>query len=781
MKYVLYNPQLSISDTNLSTSDAIIGTHKMSQQNEDHLCASCSKLDFQRLFFACEKLDRAKSTRSLKAIREATNCPFCRLTLNALISNPDVQNLQNASCTMRSEELGTVIRSKPNPNSAPTLEPWTLSDVEEMCRALPSSRSTARYSMFKMTHAILKSLGAVSGMESICENDLGSTSSTDLESTYATRLGPTISRLWFTLSLEGKEKNNKHDKTTIIQGIQIAASESVKKQPKDALLRGRKVNLTFDIGLLNEWLETCMYGHGATCCPRGMPGIKGFCFRLIDINRRCVVRAPFYCRYVALSYVWGAVKQLQLRESTINRLTTDGSLSNDQSDIPRTLKDALYLCELIGQRYLWIDALCIKQDDEEDKAQQINKMGLIYSCAELTIVSAAGSDANGGLPGLRAGSRTTQSHVESLAGLQLMTAQRPFLPCISDAKWESRGWTFQEKILSQRLVIFTEDQVFFHCNAATWFEDTILENPDPGMDLVMTQDRDVERFSKPAGGLQFFETYETLVKGFSSRNFTDHSDVLNAFNGIEHSLIENFGDTNFIYGLPEASFEEALRWKSPGHFPDRRLKKFPSWSWMGWRWGEGFSVDFDPPTELSRGWPGDMMWHRVSEGGGYAVIAVNDLANLNNDLLSKHLQPFWSKVKKKPFHYSSNTMPPLPHLISGCCRVVPLTVDYNGIQGKCRYGCDRYAVRNCKGGQMGEIDLNIKWRKAQPAELDFVELGKDTRYRDNSTNGLVYTILVEWQDGIAYRVQRPVEPFDVTSWKGASQFGGGCEVLVTLG
>jgi hypothetical protein len=49
-----------------------------------------------RLFFACEKLDRAKSTRSLKAIREATNCPFCRLTLNALNSNPDVQNLQNA-------------------------------------------------------------------------------------------------------------------------------------------------------------------------------------------------------------------------------------------------------------------------------------------------------------------------------------------------------------------------------------------------------------------------------------------------------------------------------------------------------------------------------------------------------------------------------------------------------------------------------------------------------------------------------------------------------------
>ena len=224
----------------------------------------------------------------------------------------------------------------------------------------------------------------------------------------------------------------------------------------------------------------------------------------------------------------------------MDRFTADGGLSDDQPDITRTLKDAIYLCELLGQRYLWVDTLCIKQDSNEDKGQQIENMGLVYSCAELTIVSAAGSDSNGGLLGLHTGSRATRTYFESLSGLQITSAHQPFVQCTSNTTRQSRGWTCQEKALSQRLLVFTKEQIYYHCNVATWSEDTILENPDPAVNLKLTQDTNTDQFTKPSADLGAFETYANLVRDYASRNLINSSDVSNAFRGIEALLSSKF-------------------------------------------------------------------------------------------------------------------------------------------------------------------------------------------------------------------------------------------------
>jgi len=56
---------------------------------------------------------------------------------------------------------------------------------------------------------------------------------------------------------------------------------------------------------------------------------------------------------------------------------------------PKTLSDAIKVCREIGMRYIWIDALCIVQDDPKDKAREIGQMGRIYKDATLTIMAAS--------------------------------------------------------------------------------------------------------------------------------------------------------------------------------------------------------------------------------------------------------------------------------------------------------------------------------------------------------------------------------------------------------
>lgn len=65
-------------------------------------------------------------------------------------------------------------------------------------------------------------------------------------------------------------------------------------------------------------------------------------------------------------------------------------------DLPRTIPDAMRVCKQMGQRYLWVDRLCIVQDYKEDKYGQIRSLEAIYSRADLVIVAACGDNMQSG-------------------------------------------------------------------------------------------------------------------------------------------------------------------------------------------------------------------------------------------------------------------------------------------------------------------------------------------------------------------------------------------------
>jgi Heterokaryon incompatibility protein (HET) len=88
-------------------------------------------------------------------------------------------------------------------------------------------------------------------------------------------------------------------------------------------------------------------------------------FRLIDVDAMCVVPAPWKVNYVALSYVWGQTDKPRLKLESHNEeaLSQPMALKLYASKIPNTIRDAITVVRKLGERYLWVDSLCILQDD----------------------------------------------------------------------------------------------------------------------------------------------------------------------------------------------------------------------------------------------------------------------------------------------------------------------------------------------------------------------------------------------------------------------------------
>ncbi|KAH8592055.1 heterokaryon incompatibility protein-domain-containing protein [Bisporella sp. PMI_857] len=116
----------------------------------------------------------------------------------------------------------------------------------------------------------------------------------------------------------------------------------------------------------------------------------------------------------------------------------------------------------LGERYLWVDAFCIIQDNAESKHEDIRYMDQIYSQAYATIVALTGVDANSGLSGIRPGSRRHQEYER--VGKSTIFTTPPILPHVLDTSpWMTRGWTFQEKLLSRQCLYFSDEYVYLQC------------------------------------------------------------------------------------------------------------------------------------------------------------------------------------------------------------------------------------------------------------------------------------------------------------------------------
>jgi Heterokaryon incompatibility protein (HET) len=163
--------------------------------------------------------------------------------------------------------------------------------------------------------------------------------------------------------------------------------------------------------------------------------------RAIDVREERLVEIKAPQRYVALSYVWGQAPSFRLLKGNLARLSEAGGLRAIQGVLSRTIKDAMQLVSLIGERYLWIDALCLVQDDPVDMSHGIENMDIIYEGALATVVAANGKDQNSRLTGISDVERDTQQPVRQVVPGVKMTIIEGVYDYLGVAHYSTRGWT----------------------------------------------------------------------------------------------------------------------------------------------------------------------------------------------------------------------------------------------------------------------------------------------------------------------------------------------------
>lgn len=191
-----------------------------------------------------------------------------------------------------------------------------------------------------------------------------------------------------------------------------------------------------DVALIKGWIDGCLAEHQDSCPPpshESMSKIRSSLgFTLIDCSSRSIIKPPAQFKYVALSYVWG-----QSLAHAVKSADPQGILP---AKLPKTIEDALRVTTQLGFQYLWVDKYCINQSPHSTELRtQLAAMDLIYHCADITLIAAAGSDANYGLPGVRKRPRAMRPSI-GINGTTWTSGIRDTEYLVKQSTWRTRGW-----------------------------------------------------------------------------------------------------------------------------------------------------------------------------------------------------------------------------------------------------------------------------------------------------------------------------------------------------
>jgi hypothetical protein len=293
----------------------------------------------------------------------------------------------------------------------------------------------------------------------------------------------------------------------------------------------------------------------------------------INMGRATVDQLSDYC---TLTYRWGkGPPDCMLRTEFI------GERVSSLKSLPRTFKDAIIIARALKIRFVWIDAMCIIQPsahgDFTDWNAEGPRMWLVYQNAICNIAATCSSDPNDsflsrvGTDNIVPCSIPRQTKDGEIQPKFLKSEGTAFEESVVISSLNRRGWVAQERLLSRRILHFTEQRVFWECQA----DDINNDFPEYTPGILW------ENVQNPP--LLTCRQWLSFISFYSKSSFTQPTDRLIALSSITRSVrVELFGTTYFA-GIWKESLVQGLSWASEescsAHLRKRYLAMAPSWSW----------------------------------------------------------------------------------------------------------------------------------------------------------------------------------------------------------
>ena len=348
---------------------------------------------------------------------------------------------------------------------------------------------------------------------------------------------------------------------------------------------------------ITKWIDDCTKRHDK--CGPGIP--KPLPNRILDVGREgephvklCETSAEA-ARYICLSHCWGDFRSDILTTSTTIE-ANKRAIALDS--LPATYRDAVIVTRRLDVRYLWIDSLCIIQDDLDDWKRESATMSSVYQNAYLTIAATSAVDDSIGLfcnssaIAHSAEDETTpypsrerkieiqnaKSQLHSVYVQNLMrhdwywdTDQgfpKSFCPLLN------RAWCFQERLLSPRVLHYLLNELSWEC-----LESCACQCSPPAHDgLKARHSQDLSCGSET----RLRECWYDLVRAYSVLTLSFAKDKLPAISGVAAQM-QGFRNTKYLAGLWEDTLLHDLLWTTnpgtrQGHSRANQWRA-PSWSW----------------------------------------------------------------------------------------------------------------------------------------------------------------------------------------------------------
>ncbi|KAK3717988.1 hypothetical protein LTR37_005414 [Vermiconidia calcicola] len=257
------------------------------------------------------------------------------------------------------------------------------------------------------------------------------------------------------------------------------------------------------------------------------------------------------------------------------------------SNLPATFKDAIVMARRLGFRYLWIDALCIIQDDLEDWRREATRMCSIYEGATLSLSAIDSPSSSTGFLHPRDTECTAVRVGESYVGIRHPVSHPKH--AIPSRAVETRAWTLQERVLAPAVLHFASQQLFWECCAGFASESSPrVERVPVGENNsyygVSVHDMKVSvRNQAMAAGYDTANLWYQLVEEYTQRDLTRPGDRLPAIDGLSESFARYLPEHKYLSGLWFSSLHVGI-WCSVSGGQDKNClvpndRVVPSWSW----------------------------------------------------------------------------------------------------------------------------------------------------------------------------------------------------------